>query len=685
MRKITILLIIVLFTSINSFSQGLDAVYKLKPDVTNCQPGILTPTEIDKVLQLVNKIRLLHKLPPVEYDNATQVGSMEGCLNIVASGVGGHIDDPTSTCYTPEGGQARMKSNLHYGMSYAEFFTPSEAMIVGWMIDDHNADKANEYKVGHRRAIINPFLKKFSFGRADGKAPNGYFMNSGNFHYQDFVTGATSTQNDFVAYPYENYPIDWFNKEFYLSFNVLANKTNVWGNQSVDLTQANVIMKDDKGNTISVSNISYDNEGWGSFPNNLSWKAAGLQNEIKYSVTIQNVLINGSKQEYTYWFRLTNSDQNTVPATPDLVSPSNNGTNINISVPLSWQNVPNASYFKLMFADNDQFNNPIYNEPQISGNSFQVSNLKNNTKYYWKVAAVNDAGTSPWSTTWNFTTMGAKPNAPTLVSPINNETINSTKPRLTWDGIPQTETFTLQVATDNLFSTQSLKYSKSSLTNNYADVTTGLMINTKYYWRVQSTNSSGSSPWSEIWSFNTGTALPQVVLSLPVDKSQDIALTPKLEWNKIDEATDYDLQLNTENNFTGGIFLNEFSLPNNYYTIPSDKLNYNTTYYWRVKANSINGSGLWSEVFSFTTLLNGSITQINNSDLKINNFDNNLSITSINNIKYVEIYQINGSLVYTSKYDNSFILLNIDHLNDGLYFIKIVTDNKFYVEKFLKY
>ena len=160
MSKLVIYYLLLAFVSSSlSYSQSLNNIYSVIPDVQNCKPGTLQQSEIDKVIQRVNQIRILHKLPPLEYEISSQQGSMEGCQNIVASGKSEHIDDPSTVCYTPAGGQARMKSNLYAFWGANQINVNSEDIITGWLIDDKNSDQANEYKVGHRRALINPFLK----------------------------------------------------------------------------------------------------------------------------------------------------------------------------------------------------------------------------------------------------------------------------------------------------------------------------------------------------------------------------------------------------------------------------------------------------------------------------------------------------------------------------------------------
>ncbi|HKI46438.1 MAG TPA: T9SS type A sorting domain-containing protein, partial [Balneolales bacterium] len=53
----------------------------------------------------------------------------------------------------------------------------------------------------------------------------------------------------------------------------------------------------------------------------------------------------------------------------------------------------------------------------ISGTSYQVSGLSNSTTYYWRVQAVNSAGSSSWSAAWSFTTASPGKKTITITEP----------------------------------------------------------------------------------------------------------------------------------------------------------------------------------------------------------------------------------------------------------------------------
>ncbi|MCF6270716.1 MAG: hypothetical protein L3J41_13460, partial [Melioribacteraceae bacterium] len=130
----------------------------------------------------------------------------------------------------------------------------------------------------------------------------------------------------------------------------------------------------------------------------------------------------------------------------------------------------------------------------------QVSSLSNSTTYYWRVSATNSYGTAGWSSVWSFTTVGTAPQVPTLSSPTNGTTDQSTSPTLSWNSSSGATSYTLQVSTNSSFS--GFVYNQSGLTNTSQQIA-GLNNSTTYYWRVSATNSYGISDWSSVWSFQT--------------------------------------------------------------------------------------------------------------------------------------------------------------------------------------
>ncbi|MBX3042467.1 MAG: T9SS type A sorting domain-containing protein [Candidatus Kapabacteria bacterium] len=662
------------------FNQYYDAI----PNVSSCTPGILKQSVIEEVLDKVNHIRSLHKLKPVSYEMAGQQMSMEGCLNMVASGQGGHIDNPSTPCYTPGGGEARMKSNIEYGGGAS---TPINS-IIGWLIDDHNADKEREYMVGHRRAILNPFLTKFSFGRADGTPVSGGFFSSSLFLYQDFTNGNhNGGELDYIAYPYEYYPPSYVNKSFYLSFNAISNPSNLWANQNVTYANTSVTMTDENGNTVNVHSVKNDNEGWGSYPNNLSWKADGLVDNVRYNVSIKNVSVNGSPRDYSYWFKLTNINHTQPPTAPTLEVPANLATGVRLSNAFKWSLTQNTSRYHLQAAEDAAFTKIVINKEGLSTNGYVPNELDYESTYYWRVASSNDAGKSPWSQVFSFTTTSPTPDRPYLAGPANNAVTNTTTPTLFWTSVPGAETYSLQVSRDDTFEGFAVRYTKSNLTDTFDVIPVARLNNeTDYWWRVKSVNAGGESTYTPSWKFNTGIPLPAPTLTGPSD-GIETNLTPTLTWNVVPGATSYNIQLAERIGFDHGLIVNETKWEDVNFTVPSGLLTDGKTYYWKVRANSSSGSGPFSDPLSFVAKDGTSVSDLTlDSDLRVfpnptnGNFNIILNNSEIINSVIIRDALGNEILRMNDVKDNN-LNINLKQASTGIYFITVFTDSKAYSAK----
>ena len=89
-------------------------------------------------------------------------------------------------------------------------------------------------------------------------------------------------------------------------------------------------------------------------------------------------------------------------------------------------------------------------------------------------------------------------------------------------------------------------------------------------------------------------------LKSPTSGSTVSNQTPRLGWNASTGATSYGLQVSTSSRFTSSV-VNQTGITNTYYDVPSGKLGWNTTYYWRVNASNAGGTSGWSSYWQFKT------------------------------------------------------------------------------------
>jgi hypothetical protein len=286
-----------------------------------------------------------------------------------------------------------------------------------------------------------------------------------------------------------------------------------------------------------------------------------------------------------------------LPEPPTLASPTNGATGVSTAPTLTWNASGGASSYQLQVSSNSSFSSTVVNQSGITGTSYGVTGLSNNTLYYWRVNASNASGTSSYSTAWSFTTAGlASPPTPTLSSPSNGSTGVSTSPTLNWNASTGATSYRLQVSTSPFFASTAVN--QSGITGTSFDVT-GLSNGTLYYWRVNATNASGTSAYSTRWSFTTIVAAPSApTLSSPVNGATGVSTSPTLNWSASTGATSYQLQVSTNSSFSSTI-VNQSGITGTSYGVTG--LTDGTTYYWRVNATNAGGTSSYSAPWSFTT------------------------------------------------------------------------------------
>jgi hypothetical protein len=102
-------------------------------------------------------------------------------------------------------------------------------------------------------------------------------------------------------------------------------------------------------------------------------------------------------------------------------------------------------------------------------------------------------------------------------------------------------------------------------------------------------------------------------------------------------------------------------------------LDYNTTYFWRVRSNDGNGYSAWSSVWSFTTATNIGIEE-NSTSFKL--YPNpvkdivNLKFNNSNTRK-ISIYNLLGKLVWDKEESDELVQLDLSTLSSGSYLVRI--------------
>ena len=147
----------------------------------------------------------------------------------------------------------------------------------------------------------------------------------------------------------------------------------------------------------------------------------------------------------------------------------------------------------------ENINHPISEYTLPSGAALEQGKM-----YQWRVVAYNETGDGESSEIWNFTTQVAMPAPVTKLAPINKANGVSIVPSLSWTtgegGTP--ETYSVVISTNSDLSNPMINETvHHPMTSFYVKIPKGK--NTKYYWQVVPSNSTGAAVNNQIWEFTT--------------------------------------------------------------------------------------------------------------------------------------------------------------------------------------
>jgi photosystem II stability/assembly factor-like uncharacterized protein len=209
-----------------------------------------------------------------------------------------------------------------------------------------------------------------------------------------------------------------------------------------------------------------------------------------------------------------------------------------------------------------------------------------------KVMSYNDSLTAP------VILLSPSDGAPGVGMLVDNAVMNIS---LDWETLPGATAYQWQLNYETDF---------SELPEGFEGTTQGSSVHladlspaTTYYWRVRAIEPN-LSPWSEKWSFCTpmGTEAPAPRLESPPAGATGVPIEPIFQWSAIDGADSYELMVSTIATFDNPTILktDEYALPATAWQC-NMSLNYDTTYYWKVRAVSADSCSAWSAVSAFST------------------------------------------------------------------------------------
>jgi len=364
-----------------------------------------------------------------------------------------------------------------------------------------------------------------------------------------------------------------------------------------------------------------------------------------------------------------------------VTTPANGSICSSVRVFIKWDSISGLSKLEYEIDTSLSFSSPYYVTNGVAPSKSKTfsKELAFGTNYYLRMRAMHSSDTSVWSDPVSFSTfnkikMSLKDSID--VSPIELLIWN-------WAGSGNYE---YALATDTSFSdavyvnvdtTYTVIFTASPGDTLIQIHTDTLHFGTTYYCKVRGMNNYGISDWSDYKKFNT---INLMTIVAPAIGATDVNRKPTFTWKKIDNINYYNLELDVDSNFTNPT---SFIYGNTGITttLTSD-LQWNTKYFWRMRALTYVDTTEWCTPFYFKTKVTDGIEDnLSNSNISIypnpsTNGKVNISIPASDNQQIaLSIVNMVGQEIFTDllqlKSGNNLYTVNLHDYNNGIYFIRL--------------
>jgi len=278
----------------------------------------------------------------------------------------------------------------------------------------------------------------------------------------------------------------------------------------------------------------------------------------------------------------------TIPTAPTTVSAS---ALTQTSFTANWNAVTGASGYYVDVAIDNLFTSvlPSHTNQLVLGTALDVTGLIQGTYYYYRIRSTNASGISPSSNTISTITI------PTTPTAVFASALTQTSFTANWNAVTGATGYYIDVASDNLFASILPNYTDQLVSGILLDVT-GLIPGTSYYYRIKSTNASGTSPSS-----NTISALTIPITPTAVSASATTQTSFTSKWNVATGATSYSIDVATDNLFAS-ILPNHASQLVLGTSLDITGLIQGTYYYYRIRSTNASGISPSSNTISTITI-----------------------------------------------------------------------------------
>ena len=187
------------------------------------------------------------------------------------------------------------------------------------------------------------------------------------------------------------------------------------------------------------------------------------------------------------------------PPIVTLLTPANNFLSTDYSPTFTWKAVvmpigTTLQHYMVQVDDDPAFGSPAIDDTTGATDFTPLSDLASNTKFYWRVRAVNTLGEmGNWSASRYFRTIIP---APTLLSPADTSAMSTLKPTFDWadaTGPGAITNYTIQISTSPTFG--SLVTNATTVSSTYTPVSN--LPAALLYWRVRANGANGPGTYSD--------------------------------------------------------------------------------------------------------------------------------------------------------------------------------------------
>lgn len=162
-----------------------------------------------------------------------------------------------------------------------------------------------------------------------------------------------------------------------------------------------------------------------------------------------------------------------------------------------WEPVNGAVSYQIQILEDTLFSAIVYEQREITQTTFNVDSLQSLKKYFWRVRAVNETLTGPYSIMSEFVTSVA---SPILLYPEESALDLPTDLEIVWSKVEDAENYHLIISRSFFF--REFFVNDSSLSDTTFTLS-NLENDRTFYWKVRASNEHGYGDFSDKSSFKT--------------------------------------------------------------------------------------------------------------------------------------------------------------------------------------